>query len=235
MTFAVATCAEFAGKYRLADQAWRQARAQCEQQGSKDAEATAILLRDSGRVWAELPIDAVGDIRTALALDQSKGTLENVTGLAALAHHPELGSSIMSKLASAYPNDPILNYVYFRSCRAVLDLNAHQPQKALGDLEGTEPYDLVSCCEYLRGLADLDLHDGAGAIAAFKKATRYRGAAVINVAQDYGQATLGLARAYTMTGDSAAARESYQNLFTIWKNADTDLPQLVVARRNTQR
>jgi tetratricopeptide (TPR) repeat protein len=231
MLYAVATCAEFAGEYRLADQTWKQSREHCRQREAKDAEATTILLRDSGRALAGLPFDAVGDIKTALALDQSKGTLENVIVLAALAHHPELGRPIMDKLTATYPKDLILNFVFIPSCHAAGDLAEHQPRRVLEDLEGTEPYDLISFCPYLRGLADLDLHDGAGAVAAFQKATRYRGAALLNSVQDYGQAMLGLARAYIMAGDPASAKKTYESLFTLWKRADADLPQLVAARQ----
>ena len=44
-------------------------------------------------------------------------------------------------------------------------------------------------------------------------------------------AHLGLARAATVSGDTAAARKSYQDFFALWKDADQDLPILVQARK----
>jgi hypothetical protein len=41
---------------------------------------------------------------------------------------------------------------------------------------------------------------------------------------------LGLARAYAMEGKKPEAREEYETLFALWKNADPDLPVLKQAR-----
>jgi hypothetical protein len=41
---------------------------------------------------------------------------------------------------------------------------------------------------------------------------------------------LGLARAYTIPGDTAKSRTAYQDLFALWKNADPDIPILKQAK-----
>ena len=43
-------------------------------------------------------------------------------------------------------------------------------------------------------------------------------------------AYLGLARAYAVQQDITSARRAYQDLFTLWKNADTDTPALKQAK-----
>jgi len=43
-------------------------------------------------------------------------------------------------------------------------------------------------------------------------------------------AHLGLGRAYTATGDSAKARSAYEDFFTLWKDADPDIPILKQAK-----
>jgi hypothetical protein len=40
-----------------------------------------------------------------------------------------------------------------------------------------------------------------------------------------------LGRAYAASGQPADARKAYDEAFTIWKNADADLPLLVEARK----
>ena len=47
----------------------------------------------------------------------------------------------------------------------------------------------------------------------------------------YTQAQLGLARAYSMGGDKAAAKKAYDAFFLTWKDADADLPMLVAAKK----
>jgi tetratricopeptide (TPR) repeat protein len=231
MTITEAQMDEYFGQYAAADRAWKLASEQCDQNKAKDAEASAMLWRLTGRTLAGLKEEAAPILKDALALDQTKPTLETAMSGAALFAQPAIAQPIMDKLAHDWPDDTVINQIWLPCSRAWLDLNAHQPQAALHDLDGTEPYDLVAPSEYIRGLADLELHDGANAIAAFQKATRYRGATVINLCQDYPQAQLGLARAYAMTGDTASAKEAYEALFVTWKDADADLPQLVAAKK----
>ena len=43
-------------------------------------------------------------------------------------------------------------------------------------------------------------------------------------------ARLQLARAYTLRDDSAQSRAAYQDFFGLWKDADPDIPILIVAK-----
>jgi hypothetical protein len=43
-------------------------------------------------------------------------------------------------------------------------------------------------------------------------------------------ARLGIARSHAINGNSAAARSAYQEFFTLWKNADSDIPILKEAK-----
>ena len=43
-------------------------------------------------------------------------------------------------------------------------------------------------------------------------------------------AHLGLARAYALQGDAAKARAAYNDFFTLWKDADPDIPILIAAK-----
>jgi hypothetical protein len=43
-------------------------------------------------------------------------------------------------------------------------------------------------------------------------------------------AHLGLARAYAVSGDTAKAKAAYQDFFTLWKDADPDIPILKQAK-----
>ena len=43
-------------------------------------------------------------------------------------------------------------------------------------------------------------------------------------------AHLGLARAYSLSGETAKAKSGYQDFFALWKNADSDIPILMQAK-----
>jgi len=43
-------------------------------------------------------------------------------------------------------------------------------------------------------------------------------------------ARLGIARGYTLQGDTDKARQAYQDFLTLWKDADPDIPLLIAAK-----
>jgi class 3 adenylate cyclase/tetratricopeptide (TPR) repeat protein len=230
MSQTVAFAQEFEGRYREAKDSWNRAASQAASQQAPDVEANSILQGVSGRALANIEEDCSGDVNSALAKDKSKQTLVLAAFTAALCNDTRTATPLLSSLTKAYPSDTLITQVSVPQSRAALALAAHKPAEALHELEESQPYDFVSPGAYLRGLAYLDLHDGANAVAAFKSATRYRGAA-LQCCQDYPQAQLGLARAYAMTGNKDAAKKAYQDVFATWKNANPDLPQLVTAKK----
>ncbi len=81
---------------------------------------------------------------------------------------------------------------------------------------------------YVRGEAALAAHNGAAAATEFQKFIDHSG---VSVNFPLGAlARLGLARAYTLQGDTAKARSAYQEFFALWKDADPDIPILKDAK-----
>jgi len=230
ITQAQAQIDEFIGRYAQADTDWQRSVLQASDAKAPDAEASLMLSRVSGRAFAGICQNADQDIRAALAIDKTKQTLVQVAFTAALCNDTADALPLLTKLGHDYPEDTIIQKVIIPQSRALLALADHQPAAASKELEISKPFDLVSPGAYLRGLAYLDLHDGPHAIEAFQRAIQYKGVALSGL-QDYGQALLGLARAYTMVGNKSAAKQTYQSLFDLWKNADANLPQLQAARK----
>jgi hypothetical protein len=77
---------------------------------------------------------------------------------------------------------------------------------------------------YVRGNAYFVAHRGAEAATEFQKILDRRG---IVLSDPIGAlANLGVARAYTLSGDTAKARSKYEDFFALWKDADPDIPIL---------
>ena len=72
------------------------------------------------------------------------------------------------------------------------------------------------------------LHQGNEAAVEFQKFLDHRGI-VFNFPLG-ALAHLGLARAYTLSGDTAKAKTAYQDFLALWKNADPDIPILIEAK-----
>jgi hypothetical protein len=71
-------------------------------------------------------------------------------------------------------------------------------------------------------------HNGSAAAAEFQKFLDHRGIA-LNFPLG-ALAHLGLARTYTVSGDTAKAKAAYQDFLALWKDADPDIPILKEAK-----
>ena len=79
----------------------------------------------------------------------------------------------------------------------------------------------------------MKLNKGAEAAAEFQNILSHRGWSVRGVL--YPLAYVGLARAAVLQGDTANARKAYQDFFALWKDADSDNPILIEARKEYVR
>jgi hypothetical protein len=86
---------------------------------------------------------------------------------------------------------------------------------------------------YLGGLAQLRAGDGRAAAAEFQTILDHPGLVGISALEPI--ARVQLARAQHVAGDVAAARASYEEFLTLWKDADDDLPIYREAREEYRR
>ncbi|MGO9302316.1 MAG: tetratricopeptide repeat protein [Candidatus Korobacteraceae bacterium] len=119
--------------------------------------------------------------------------------------------------------------------RAAIQLDQNNPAKAVEYLQVASRYELGGgdlkfplFPVYVRGQAFLAMHQGAEAAAEFQKYIDHRGA-VGNYPLG-ALARLGLARAYALQGDTRKASAAYQEFFSLWKDADADIPILKQAK-----
>jgi len=132
-------------------------------------------------------------------------------------------------LESITPDTKPISQDHFAQPRAAIALARHQPEEAIADLEISRPYDLSSFeAPLMRGRAYLAAKQPQLAEREFRNIVSHDyvtpGMPFIPLAH------LGLARALEMQGNHAAARREYETLFTLWKDADPDLPPLLQAR-----
>jgi eukaryotic-like serine/threonine-protein kinase len=80
----------------------------------------------------------------------------------------------------------------------------------------------------LRGQAYLGLGDGKTAAAEFQQILDRRGLIAWSI--DYPLAYVYLGRAWKMAGDLPRSRNAYEAFFTLWKDADLDIPILKQAK-----
>ena len=132
----------------------------------------------------------------------------------------------------------MLKVYWLPTIKAAIELNTSNSAQALVFLEAAAPYELgmppqfsfwgTMCPAYIRGEAQLLAHNGSAAATEFQKFLDHRGI-VVNFPLG-ALAHLQLGRAYAMSGAPAKAKTAYQDFFTLWKDADPDIPILKEAK-----
>jgi tetratricopeptide (TPR) repeat protein len=180
---------------------------------------------------------AKADAQTALSTIKGKHG-EGFSAIAfALAGDVADANQAIDDLTKRFPQNTAVQTRYLPMARSALALNSGNAQAALDALTAAAPYELGHTNEdftfalypiYLRGRAYLEAKNGAAAAGEFQKILDHAG--IVGNEPIGALAHLGLGRAYTATGDSAKARSAYEDFFTLWKDADPDIPILKQAK-----
>ncbi|HEY2800998.1 MAG TPA: tetratricopeptide repeat protein [Chthoniobacterales bacterium] len=177
------------------------------------------------------------DAQSALAKIKGKHG-EGFSAIAyALAGDTADAQSSIEDLTTRFPQDTVVQTQYLPMARAALALDRGDASAALEALSAAAPYELGHTNDdftfalypiYLRGQAYLRARNGTAAAAEFQKILDH--ASIVGNEPIGALAHLGLGQAYALSGDSTKARAAYQDFFTLWKNADPDVPILKQAR-----
>jgi serine/threonine protein kinase/tetratricopeptide (TPR) repeat protein len=175
--------------------------------------------------WA----DAKRLVKDAGPFDQVRNVQLNLALTSAESGDLERAEKIVRTMNQQLPQNTLVQFYYLPTIRAAIELQQHNPAAAIEALRPAEQYELVlSDCfnsiypAYFRGLAYLQLGRGQAASAEFQKLLDHP--AIVGRYVTGALAHLQLGRAQAMMGDKAAARKSYQDFLTIWKDADPDIP-----------
>jgi len=196
------------------------------------------------------PDRAKKEADAALALSHGRD-VEILAGIAlARSGHGAEAMRLVQQLEKGDPLNTVLHVYWLPTMRGAAELAQGHPDQAIGTLEETTPYDLggmlplgIMYPVYVRGLAYLQLHNGAAAATEFQKVIDHPG-----IVQNFpigALSRLGLARALAMQAESVhgdgagAARtkalKAYADFLTLWKDADADVPVLIAAKREEAR
>jgi eukaryotic-like serine/threonine-protein kinase len=173
------------------------------------------------------------------ALAQIKGKHgEGFAAIAfALADDVANANRAIDDLTKRFPQNTAVQTRYLPMARSALALNNGNPQAAIEALSPAAPYELGHTNEdftfalypiYFRGQAYLAAKNWTGAAAEFQKILDHPG--IVGNEPIGALAHLGLARANSPSGNTAKAKTAYQDFFTLWKDADPNIPLLTQAK-----
>jgi len=208
---------------------------------SDQKETAAQWKMDEVITEAEFGNTEIARQETAATLASSSNHDSQILAAVAFARagDPARAQTIANDLAKNYPLDTLVNEYWMPVIRAAIEISRNNPAKAVEIAAVAVPYELASpqtwpgtggplYPAYLRGQAFLMLRRGADAAKEYQKPVDHRGFMLACPLRALAQ--VGLARAYAMQGDTAKARAAYHEFFTLWKDADPDIPILKQAK-----
>jgi eukaryotic-like serine/threonine-protein kinase len=136
--------------------------------------------------------------------------------------------ALAAKLDRMGPEDTIEQKVLLPLIRSIIERQRGNAVKAVDMLDQAEPYDFTIDVPYRRSQAYLAAGEHAKATVEFERIIDHRGGGWWAVYAPLAQ--LGLARAYAMQGNREKSRKAYDDFFTTWKDADSDIPILRQAK-----
>jgi eukaryotic-like serine/threonine-protein kinase len=169
----------------------------------------------------------------ALSMNRSRFAILFAGSALAAAGDYNAAQEVQDEIAKRFPNDTLINNVWLPCIRAEMEIKRANPAKAIELLRVASPYEFGWAANvvpnYIRGEAYLQAKQGREAEADFQKVLQHRW--LCAVSSHCALARLQLARAYTLSGDTAKAKIAYQDFFVLWKDADPDIPILKEAER----
>ncbi len=208
----------------------------------------AGLFEAARAVWEAFYGNAVAARQNATrALELGRGREVDYAAAFALALSGDLpkARALAEDLAREFPEDTSVQFMYLPTLRALFSLNAHDAAAAIQALQTTSRYDLALGGVgfigrfgglypiYVRGVAYLAAGQPAAAAGEFQRILDHRSIVLVDPMD--AMARLQLARALALAGDSVKAKSTYNDLLTLWKNADPDVPVLKEARAENAR
>jgi eukaryotic-like serine/threonine-protein kinase len=208
---------------------------------SDQKETAAQWKMDEAITEAEFGNSEIARRETAATLASSSNHDSQILAAVAFARagDPARAQTIANDLAKNYPLDTLVNEYWLPVIRAAIEISRNNSAKAVEIAAVAVPYELASpqtwpgtggplYPAYLRGQAFLMMRRGTDAAKEYQKLVDHRGFMLACPLATL--ARVGLARAYAMQGDTEKSRAAYQEFFSLWKDADPDIPLLIAAK-----
>jgi DNA-binding winged helix-turn-helix (wHTH) protein/Flp pilus assembly protein TadD len=174
-------------------------------------------------------------VRAALALAPTRDVKTLAALILARTGDASGAKRLIQELENRNPDNTMLKFYWLPTLRASLAVEAGNSEAAVSLLQTAAPYELGEAAyisniypAYVRGQAYLLADNGAAASAEFQKMIDHPGIVQNDILGPMSR--LQLARAKAMAGDRDGAKKQYQDFFSLWKDADRDLPILVAAQ-----
>ena len=221
-----AEVASAAGKFKLAEQLFKESTETARKQKSVES-ADGVLLDE-----AHMELDFGQPAMAKATLDRIANQDSDEPDLSIM--RVQLGDITAANryLATHAKENPASDFALMKlpRVRAALALAKGKPLEAITALDPIRPYELATY-DPLSERAAIYLATKNGGSAEQQYKTILANPGINPLINLYNLAHLGLARAYALQHKTAQSRQEYETVFALWKDADPDLPLLKQARQ----
>jgi serine/threonine protein kinase/tetratricopeptide (TPR) repeat protein len=222
----------FGGKLRRARRLKQQAVKMALEANLKESAADSLLLQALAEALDGEKTEARATLASATKLADSKDANVGAAIVMTLLGQDARAKQIMDRLLRENPLDTFLNALDVPLVSAIRQLESEHSEQCLNSLESVKAYEFGTHAgllpNYVRALAYLKLNKPDEAAAEFKAILDHQSVSPTSVSA--APSRLGLARAYRGLGDASKAKAAYEDFFTLWKDADSDIPILKEAK-----
>ena len=229
-----------AGRMQQAGETWQRARGLTKQTGKREKAA----MYEAAEAVCDAAYGKSGEARKRAhaALELSKGRdVEYAAAFALAVAGDSAGSQALAdELKKRFPEDTPVQFSYLPTLGGLFALTQGDHARALETLQVAHTYQFGQTGlaffsffgglhpAYVRGLAYMRAQRETEATAEFQKLLDHPG---VVLADPLGvMARLQLARIFVLAGNTAKAKLAYQEVLTIWKDSDSDMPVINQAR-----
>jgi tetratricopeptide (TPR) repeat protein len=208
----------------------------------------AALFEVATAVWEAFYGNAAAARQKATqALALARGRYVDYAAAFSLALSGDLARArtLTGGLERDFPEDTSVQYNYLPALRALFSISARDPSAAIRSLQSASRFDLAPASIgfygyfgilypiYVRGEAYRAAQQPAEAIAEFQRILDHRSIVIVDPMD--AMARLQLARTLAVSGDTVKAKRAYNDLLTLWKDADPKIPVVEEARAEYAR
>jgi eukaryotic-like serine/threonine-protein kinase len=231
----LAQSSSFSGRWRESNEQLRRATEIASRAQAQEVVASYTAEQALRAAWLGQSAQSITLAQSALNVERNRNVLTRAALAFAVAGEVVKAQALIEELEQKHPKDTLVNQIWLPEIKAAIELHRNNAQGALELLETTRRYEAAAAfsSQTLRILVYLKLGQGAQAAAEARQILEHRGQAPLSTL--WPLAHLSLARASAMQGDTLQARKSYQDFFTIWKDADQEIPILIEAKREFEK
>lgn len=208
----------------------------------------AAIYRAGSAAWESL-VGNVSEARrnaaAAIKLSDARDVEYGAAFALSLTHDDARAEALANDLNKRFPQDTLVRFTYLPALNALASLHRRRPAEGLSVLQTNLPFDFADpgtnffgffgglYPAYLRGQCLLSLGKPDEAALEFQKIVDHPG---IVFADPIGAlAHLEIGRASALSQDRVRAKAAYQKFFTLWRDADPDIPVFKQAKAEWAR